>query len=117
MTNNPTHEKFNESLKLYSKEERGLKKPNYELKRVTTSIKSSNKNRLIDIIGYDRRKTLISELEHSINLYYDLYNISGKHGESLITFVQSAFEEIKCIKLQVLEIRNDDDNVYTKITM
>lgn len=98
----------------FNRNERSFKKtPTYETKRMTTSIDTVNKELLLNIIGFDRRKTLFKELTNAVNLYSEIHAILGDDVENKTSYVESAFEKVEGSDLSKI---NKDIDIERKKT-
>ncbi|MEX2935981.1 hypothetical protein [Staphylococcus saprophyticus] len=87
---------FGKKFSAYDREERTFKKkPTYEKKRITTSIDIVCKELLMNIVGYDRRKSLFNELTNAVNLYSKVYDAIGEDILDKTKFTESAFEQVE----------------------
>lgn len=87
---------FGKTFGSFDRQERTFKKtPTYEKKRVTTSIDSVCKELLMNIVGYDRRKSLFKELTNAVNLYSSVYNEIGEEIPDKTKFIENAFETVE----------------------
>lgn len=86
---------FNKNFSAYDRQERTFKKtPTYEKKRITTSIDIVCKELLMNIVGYDRRKSLFKELTNAVNLYSSVYDKIGEEIPDKTKFIENAFETV-----------------------
>lgn len=98
----------------FNRNERSFKKtPSYEAKRMTTSIDIINKELLLNIIGFDRRKTLFKELTNAVDLYSEIHAVLGDEIENKTLYVESAFEKIEGFDLSKI---NKDTGLKSKKT-
>lgn len=90
----------------YERNEQSFTEPkkvsNYEKKRISTYIDVVCKELLMNIVGFDRRKSLFKELTNSVELYSAVYELLGENIIDKTTYVEKAFQEIESFDITTI---------------
>lgn len=95
---------FSKNFDAFDRKERSFNKvPTYEKKRITTSIDNTSKELLMNIVGFDSRKSLFKELTNAVNLYSEVYTLLGEDITNKTQFVENAFEQIESFDPSIID--------------